>query len=1049
MNGANGSALISTLLMVAVLTIIVTAFMQSMAVERRTASSYKNKLLAELASEAGAAAAINLVAEIFSTYPDSATGWYSFSGTLSTEGTVFYYRAKNGSNDAALPSEANPQVFARPLISGSVQTSLANGAAATQLSTLTQASSFGENLTTLNSVNFNHNGMITGAYAGNAQRAFRAKWVNILEDPSQAEDFTINPATGRARNGPISRYAFWVDDNSFRLNVNEAGSNPRGSNSVGRYPSEIAMQGLLNAIGVQVSANAVTTLRDSLDNDRFSFPSQINYASDSSGTDFDLLKFYLTDNSSSLNLSRGGMKRINLNTVVKDIPVDGSPSSTAPPNSDEGDYQIGVRRQLDRIIAAISNPYGIVSGTTPGQQTPAFGQRFYSYQLSPAGLNAETATNNHAQQYMQRIAANIRDYIDEDSQPTIVENSNGFPVRQPARPLSAIGFDVAANTVGDNEIAAFGKEALPGMHEYAFRVSLYSFNPSGAPAGATFAQYDMAIDHYFEFLNPWDQYIPLAALSPAGDGSDVFLKVYNQFAWDTSGGDNIPPGRPFEIALSDFVDGSGNIFQGFPAGGITVFTTDDAPSSGLVGAANVANVFRPNPATIQRLNSQELRRYTGTTRRISGSRFRINPVLGTNGGRAGTGASDYDTHMLLGNPYGILESFSALPIPFDLSVNNEDNNRLAPNNNFFFRGGSLFGNSGAVSQTGDPRSINEQLRIQRYRTGGDSDQTRFYSSNLNNNAVPASSSFMRPNTNFVTMINWPDYSPDPVSSATNAPGTIANQKMQSIGELGNIYDPSRRLLSGNTTGASFARGGGLTFRMGQSDKFAANPPFTRANQWDGNPLSVSRNRAAWRLADIFSTRDYTGIENLVMPGVLNINGINRDGGAAFRALIDGLQFAVPGAGGQVNVTNLLQALNTRLSAANPNPFWERGEISELPLFNSGTGLSGADMSKVVDRGREELIRRIIELISTKGNVFTVYCMGESVSVGQSGLRVLATNRRRVTFEIVPVYDSPLPADDAFIPTFDSNGVATLSSSNQERFRTPDRFVFKVISTDSL
>jgi Tfp pilus assembly protein PilX len=54
-----GSALISTLLMIVVLTIIVTAFMQSMAVERRTANSYKNKLQAELAAEAGLNLAIS------------------------------------------------------------------------------------------------------------------------------------------------------------------------------------------------------------------------------------------------------------------------------------------------------------------------------------------------------------------------------------------------------------------------------------------------------------------------------------------------------------------------------------------------------------------------------------------------------------------------------------------------------------------------------------------------------------------------------------------------------------------------------------------------------------------------------------------------------------------------------------------------------------------------------------------------------------------------------------------------------------------------------
>jgi len=56
--GVAGSALVSTLLMIVVLTIIVTAFIQSMAVERRTANSYKNKLQADLAADAGISAFI-------------------------------------------------------------------------------------------------------------------------------------------------------------------------------------------------------------------------------------------------------------------------------------------------------------------------------------------------------------------------------------------------------------------------------------------------------------------------------------------------------------------------------------------------------------------------------------------------------------------------------------------------------------------------------------------------------------------------------------------------------------------------------------------------------------------------------------------------------------------------------------------------------------------------------------------------------------------------------------------------------------------------------
>jgi len=58
-----GSALVTTLLVIVVLTVIVTAFLQSMSIEQRTARSYLNRYKAELAAEAGLATAINKLVE--------------------------------------------------------------------------------------------------------------------------------------------------------------------------------------------------------------------------------------------------------------------------------------------------------------------------------------------------------------------------------------------------------------------------------------------------------------------------------------------------------------------------------------------------------------------------------------------------------------------------------------------------------------------------------------------------------------------------------------------------------------------------------------------------------------------------------------------------------------------------------------------------------------------------------------------------------------------------------------------------------------------------
>ncbi len=50
------------------------------------------------------------------------------------------------------------------------------------------------------------------------------------------------------------------------------------------------------------------------------------------------------------------------------------------------------------------------------------------------------------------------------------------------------------------------------------------------------------------------------------------------------------------------------------------------------------------------------------------------------------------------------------------------------------------------------------------------------------------------------------------------------------------------------------------------------------------------------------------------------------------------------------------------------PFWERGELSQLTLFNSGTLASSGtiSMAQVNDRAREEIFRRMAEMITTRG-----------------------------------------------------------------------------------
>ncbi len=255
--------------------------------------------------------------------------------------------------------------------------------------------------------------------------------------------------------------------------------------------------------------------------------------------------------------------------------------------------------------------------------------------------------------------------------------------------------------------------------------------------------------------------------------------------------------------------------------------------------------------------------------------------------------------------------------------------------------------------------------------------------------------------------------------------------------------------------------------------------------------------------------DFNGINQ---QGLFNINGITRDNGAALRAALYGFRFQAASKGGdptladpdnssssRLQVDALVKQIAARLNAPLLNtdgtgntgtlqtgagPFWERGEISELPLFgrtldtsvaNSSTSyattdLTGIDMSsKVYDRGREELGRRLIEMITTRGSVFTVYAIGQALqpdSNNASARRIVGTHQLKVTFRLVP--KGPINATTGSSPDFhpgvDSSGVFTDSGKSTDstlnydpnnsaqlaaRFAKPDHYEVQILSVGSI
>jgi hypothetical protein len=1070
-----GVALITTMIVVAVLAVVAVAFMQSTSTDRLSSRTAVNYVQARLVAEAGASAGEALVARLVKAYPDSVTVWQNIGGGApagtNNEATVLYLRAQSAdTNLGALPWQSGGAVslLAHPLVSGASLVPLGSAAASMPFS------AGDTNMVNLNLTNAARPRPFVGSRSmtNTGSPVAAAQWVYM----------GARPGPTNATNPAIARYAFWVEDESFKVNVNFATNGPRGTASLGLNPGEARLDGAWGSSresGLSgANFSAVITGRDGLPGSNFptaltaALPGQVSDAAS-----LDDLRFLTTVHSAGLDLSRGGFKRFNINSVTNGITGPGDAAN--------------IRTGLDRVLAAITNT----------NAAPNFGQRFYrATNGTTSTINSSNAvTAAHAGIYLQKLAANLLDYVDNNDQPTVINNDAAFSLRT-GRP--SYGFDALGGGLdGTNSVAAMGVEAIPRLQEYAIHARIRSLRHTAGNADSfgfvqntnggnpTSANFEISLDHYFEFWHPGTNIIRL---------TNAFLKIYDQPAFGPSGKISGPLGQAgretSEIPIGNVTFRPGRTVVLTTARGGEVSSGANASQNGfaLIDTAKTTDVVSLNVPDADR-------KFTGTTTAIkqhvynsqgnygpsvfAGNTEPYNRLFEVNLLPRSTSITDYQSAVVIGNDNGVLESFVGLPIAastagtpaISLCVSNgyirDGMGNLGAGNNDNVRGGSLRGNSSSTttpsSTEGDPRALNEQLRFLNYASGmANTDQTRFYST-ISSNQLPDGSTMGLPNANYVDPKRWFDVSSTETnaSTPTNSPLIVRNGAMQSIGELGHITDPARVAGPG---GIELSRGGGRTLRVGQPE-----------HRWwyDTNQNRPSRAWTSWRLADIFTTttasnsatvtnaqgiptnslgvvRGSTNTNGAVVtiPGLINPNGALRDNGAALRAALFGLSFqpltgtgtlGVPGlAGLAANVTNvstnlvrrLTTTAGTDLPANSLNPLWERGEISELALLNSGTALApGVNMSNVFDRGREELVRRSIEMITTRGSVFSVYAIGETLQ----GTNVTGTARLKQTFEIIPQF----PTADAFNDNFALN--ATRIS---RRFAPPTNYTVRVLAT---
>lgn len=1151
-------ALVVTLLILSLLIVVAVSYLTSMSNERQTADAYTSKARAEQVAQAGVESAMAILTESFRDFPDSATVWdvqqsKNDDGSYN-EGTSLYLRAVP--TQATLPSGAatvaNPQPnsasalandptgnnpndllcknFVLPLISG-----VPGGRARLVSDSLYAAELPAMSSTPLNFADLNVRRDSTDSQGiigspptwpiTSPPKPARALWVNL-----KANDDRV---TGR--------YAFWIDDESFRANNNYLGAGTQMPDNTARavspdngkprplYPSDLTLFGPLSLVAdldAAADATKVVSNRQSYPVGFFPDPLAFLHANVDGTSAFDpkktnLLRYLTTNQSGTLNLTRHGTQRLNLNAVVV------SPST--------------LQTHINQIVQTLKF------------HLPYFGQRFYrltkdssattlnnNAQVPGSPKSAPAAvTTDHSEIYYYKVAANIHDYIDSDTQPTIIDP--GGTIHPPGKPVTALNGSGSNN----NEIWAQGKEIAPYLQEAAIRMRPVVSPTADAAGGHPF---DLQVDYYLEFWNMSDRdvYASQQADTTLPFLNGATIRVTNQNIWETQ--TNTPstmygsvqcsdnsfrlsnggPELDYEIDLTSgvFLNGkNGPAVNGgvvFRAGSVTVITTDPDCATYVIrgphqqsGPVTTAGPAATNPLTTYYCANllQGQRHYTGTISKVFKG---FEPKL-----RDQNFAYDYETEVTLCNGNGYLDS-----VPFAIDEHGHTStwySDTAIDYHDYTYTSCLMGNLldpalhfGVLpSQLGDPRTNNEQLTIQPYVSGGNADQSHY----IYGNGADATLGYYNPSqkpdapATGNNAYPWPDYyalpTPQypPINSTSNpmnaisAPMVIADGPLTSIGQLGDVCDPAR--LPGTAGAINLSRGGGRTFKIGQrDDRYCGDPTSNNtANTIDTVPNS--NGWAAWRLTDVFSIDD-----SIELPARININGVRRDGGAALLAALKGFTFqpatnstdpvihgdnhltasiagtSLDSSSNATGFSQVIGQITDRLKQASPlaagtnlytpsGPFFERGEFAEIgspanalfglsdPLGASQGGgtatplVNGVNLYQTFDHSREELFRRISELICTRGDTFTVYVVGQSINQAQANgaMRVTGTHRMRVTFRLVPkAVDTVAGGYKDFHPGYDVDDVtgaikpktfADLITS--DRLTKPDHYDAQVLS----
>jgi hypothetical protein len=988
------SALVTTLLVVVVLSTILVAFLTSMSLERKIAGSMKNKYQADLAAEAGMQDFLSRLENIKTDGPYSTfyvlgsnTNPYLFLGKriFSSSGTITKRVPLFSTGFTNFNDLTN---FSAPFLSSAAISIQDIDRSGTPLSrTLSNSNDI---WCDINKTNARFPSGLVGLRNTftntNSIPPLSANWVYIKNTAGQV----------------IGRYAYWADDECSKVDIRYAGQSANTSGAHSRSNgfgfSDLALTTLTNtpnATGNLTVSNLANLLAftnaniQSLPLTPKSVKNSIAGTGDLSESQWEAIKPFITTFSRHDDRSLDGKRRVNLNALV---------TSTTDASQ--------IANQTLTIRDAITN------------SLPKFGERFYTL----SNGTPTTPTADHQKAYATRIAANIRDFIDADSQATIIQSDgSAYAGNSP---------DFVTYDTYDSDLPlAFGKENGLFLSEYLRIVRVV--NPTTDP-GVTGDIIPLIVRfaHYVELSN-----ISGKSIISSNLGDNPHIRIANRQRWI-----NESSGSPSQLRLSDVIMKLPANIE-IPPGGIIYLTTDggDFPSGSQNGLIGTTSTNRYQLSLGDEAGQWNLTNTTGNTPKISGAQYEDYSISTT------------ATNTSSGPRYSVVDSSIANPLYTDQreriiiaslsgiidcafrihSIRNqklgrgvdnpvsaetflcdpeaEGNNNSDPNARR--SRGDLRSNMDLVSAQYDNTSVcwkhgNVGAGVREFGDPSDNGFSTLGTLNYQYDKLPT----YRGNLVSAWRKGWCEYTSDLAGNHF-----VKNTNLTSLAELGYIYDPIRHDIKGY-------RSMGATLRVGQSD----SPTNNRATNsganyqnWLGGRGSDSATNAAYGknaflLMDVFRTDTNSA-------GRINPNSVVRDGlGVVLRTALTNFIYenqATNGAstllGNQtLNPTNTVAAICNFATNSSHGFLVSVGDLSRIPAFwGNGTSATnivpGVPMSASSDGGKEEFLRRTANLLTTQSLAYSVYIVGQTGEIlTKSGTDTFVPASTSITENVIqlePIY----------------------------------------------